>query len=240
MGILDMIIVILFLIFIITGFIKGFTKQTLSSFAWLIALGAATFLCKTLGSLIENTNIGFKLSNSISNWISVKGGEAVNVVVPTFTSDVLSEALHSLGIPYIFHPFLINNIDVSEAQNISIAEFVAPQITSFILIILSFLVIYLLTFLLVKLFSKILGDVIKNSPFGFIDRILGMIWGFLKSVIVISVLMLIVSAIMSLPIKSVNDWLLLDMKLESEQFSIAKFIYENNPILLIISYLKGQ
>lgn len=240
MGILDILIIILISIFVIIGMIKGFTRQTLSSFAWLIALGVGVFLCKTVASLIENTNLGFSLTNTISTWITKKGGEAVTVVSPTITDELLGDALHSLGIPYVFHPFLIDHIDISEAQNISIVSYVAPKITSFVLIIICFLVIYLIVFLLVKLLSKILGDAIKNSPFSFLDRILGMIWGCLKGILVASVLMLIVSMVMSLPVQSINDWLIADMKLNTEDFGIAKFIYEHNPILIAITYFRGK
>lgn len=238
MGVIDIIISILFLIFMIIGFVKGFTKQTLSSFAWLIALGAGVFLSKITSNLLFETGIGESLTNKISSWIISKGGEIVVTPVSTLTEEMLGEALSSMGIPYFIHPFLTKKFDLSMMENISIVDYISPKISLYILIAGCFIVIYLIVFLLVKLIAKILGDIIKNSPFGFLDRILGMIWGVVKATFIASIFMLLLSLVMSLPIESVNDWLVADMKIGVDEFGIAKFIYEHNPIVLIIEHFK--
>ena len=240
MGVIDIIIVILFLIFMIIGFIKGFTKQTLSSFAWLIALIAAIFTCKFIGSFVFKTNLGINLTDQIYGWISAKGGETVTTTVNVLTEEALSEALSSMGIPYFIHPFLTRNIDLSAVKDISIAEYISPKISYYVILVCCFIIIYLVVFLLVKLIAKVLGDIIKNSPFGFIDRILGLIWGFVKATFIVSIVMLLLSLIMSLPIDEINNWLISDMKIDQSSFGIAKFIYEHNPILLIIEMFKAK
>lgn len=238
MGVIDIIVAILFLLFMIIGFIKGFTKQTLSSFAWLIALIAAIFLCKLTSSLIINTSLGVSLTDKISGWLSAKGGDIVTTPVDSLTEEMLTESLKSMGIPVFAHSFLMKNLDLSAVQNISIVEYVSPKITLYILIAASFILVYLIVFLVVKLIAKLLGDAIKNSPFGFIDRILGAIWGIVKATFIVSILMLLISLVMSLPIAEVNEWLINDMKLNTDEFGLAKFIYEHNPIMLIISQFK--
>ena len=240
MGVIDIIVLILCSIFMIIGFIKGFTKQTLSSFAWLIALVAGIFLCKIVGNLFFNTGIGTNMTDKIYAWIATKGGETLTTPVTILTEEVLSEALSSIGIPYFIHPILTKNIDLSVVQNISIAEFVSPKISYYLLMIASFIVIYLIVFLIVKLIAKVLGDIIKNSPFGFIDRILGLIWGFVKATFIVSIFMLVLSLVMSLPIDSINSWLIADMKINEEGFGVAKLIYEHNPILFIIELFKNK
>ena len=94
--------------------------------------------------------------------------------------------------------------------------------------------------MIAKLTSKILGDLIKGSPFGFVDRILGMIWGCIKSVFLISIFMLIISLIMSLPLGNLNNWFIEDMKLNQEGFGIAKFLFNNNPIIFVINLVKSK
>lgn len=47
MGIIDIAIIAIILLFLLIGFFKGFMKQILSTANWLLALVGAFFACKT-------------------------------------------------------------------------------------------------------------------------------------------------------------------------------------------------
>lgn len=237
MGVIDIIILVMFLAAIVFGYFRGFIKQVLSSLAWVIALIAAIFLCKSVSGFIFETSLGFKLNDVISGWISDKG-EIFTKVIPSLTDEYFVQVLTEMKIPSILHDFLIGLVDVSEFQNTSIADFVSPKITSFILLVGSFIAIFVVLFILIKILSKIFGDAVRGSALGVVDGVLGAIWGCVKVLILVSTIMLALSFIVSLPFgEAINEWITNDMRLTEEGFGIAKFFYEKNPILLIISKL---
>lgn len=237
MGVIDIIILVMFLAAIVAGYFRGFIKQVLSSLAWIIALIAAIFLCKVVGNMILDTSIGFNLNDTISGWISDKG-EVFSKVIPSMTEEVFSEVLTKLKIPSILHKFLIGLVDVSDFQNTSISEFVSPKISSFILMIASFVIIFVVVFILIKVISKIFGDAVRGSALGVVDGVLGAIWGCFKVLILVSILMLALSFVVTLPFgESINEWVINDMRLNGSGIGIGRFFFEKNPILFIISKL---
>ena len=238
MGVIDSIVIIIFVIFMIIGFVKGFTKQTLSSFAWLFALCAATSLCKTLATMLMETTISVDIQNVISNWLVKKCGEGVMQL--GVTEEALSQTLSGLGIPYFIHPILTNTLNLNGVADVTMGVFLSYSITNYIFLVGGYIIIYLIVFLLIKLFAKIFGDAIKKSPFSFIDRILGMIWGTVKATFIISIAMLLLSLILNLPIESVNEWIVNDMRLGVDDFGVSKFIFEHNPIIYIIEQFKNK
>ncbi len=238
MGVIDSIVVIVFLIFMIIGFAKGFTKQTLSSFAWLFALGAAVASCKIITSMLMQTNVSCDIQSGISNWLEKKCGDSITGI--GVTEESLGSTLSILGIPYFLHPVLTKTFDFGNVDSVTMDSFLSSNITSYIFLISSFIIVYLVVFLLIKLFAKVFGDAIKKSPFSFLDRILGLIWGAVKATFIISIAMLLLSLILNLPIQSVNDWIVADMKLGGEDFGVSKYIFEHNPILYIIEQFKNK
>ena len=73
MGIIDIVIIVLFLFFMIIGFLKGFLKQIFSTFGWIVALIAATLLSKPAGNIIHSTSAGINLNSMVFEWIASKG-----------------------------------------------------------------------------------------------------------------------------------------------------------------------
>ncbi len=237
MGIIDTVILLMFILFIIIGFIRGFFKQVLSSLAWIIAMIAACSLYIPASSLLMDTGIGSSLSNTIYDWIA-GNGELFTTPVASMTEEYLTEVLSELGIPNVLHNIIIGLIDFSDFQNISIAEYLGPKITSILLMVISFIIIYLLVFIITKILAKLFGNIVRGSALGFIDGTLGAIWGAVKVTILVSLFMLGLSFIVTMPFgDTINEWITNDMKLAEEGFGIAKFFYENNPILFVLSKL---
>ncbi len=237
MGIIDCVILLLIIIFMIIGFTRGFLKQVLSTVAWIIALITAITLCSAVSDLLFTSNIGQSLNDVIYGWISEKG-DVFTTVYPTMTEDNLILILSEMKIPSFLHNLLIGMVDITEFKNCSIAQFISPEITSVLITIVSFVLIYLVVFIIVKVISSICSHIVKGSALGFLDGTLGAIWGAVKICILISILMLGLSFIVTMPFgESINEWITMDMRLNDDTFGIGKFFYENNPILYIISEL---
>ena len=236
MGIIDTIIILLFIVFMIVGFFKGFLKQVFSTFGWIIALVAATLLSKPVGNYLFGTNIGIGINGFIYNWMSNKG-ELFTTPIPQLTTEYLNSALSDLGIPSFLHDFVNKMIDVSAFQDMSLAEIVSPKLASFFLVAISYIVIYLVIFLISKLLACIAKKIVRGSALGFIDGLLGAALSAVKVAIFISLAMLLLSFITTTPFgEPVLNWINNDMKLLEEEFGIARYFYEYNPIYYIIDY----
>lgn len=239
MGILDIIIAILFLVLVIFGFINGFLKQILSSMAWLIALVAATLFCKVVSNMLMDTGVGLSLIGTIYNWLSGKG-DAFTTAIPELTESVLTQLLSDNGIPTFLHSALLKVIDLSTFKDISIAEFLSPKVASLLLNIISYIIIYLVVFITLKILAKIFSHIVRSSALGIIDGILGAIWGAIKATIIVSVFMLLISFVVTMPWgQQINEWFIKDISIAKSGLKFAKFFYEYNPILQLISYISS-
>jgi len=237
MGIIDTIFLLLFIVFMLIGFFKGFLKQVFSTLAWVIALVAATIFSKPVGIGLSGTNIGLHFNANLIEWIASKG-EIFSKPMNELTSEYVNTALSNLGIPKFLQEFLLNMIDFTKCENVSIAEIIGPKILNMFLIIISFVVIYLIVFLIVKLLGKLSGRIVRGSALGVVDGALGALWCGVKVTIFVSLFMLLLSAISTMPFGvSINEWITTDMKLAEEGFGIGKFFYEYNPIIYFINLL---
>lgn len=237
MGIIDTAILLLFLIFMIVGFFKGFLKQVFSTLAWIIALVAATLLSKPVGNSLVGTNIGINFISMITEWISGKG-EVFSTPISELSLETLTSSLSQLGIPAFIQKELVNMIDLSSFQNISIAELIGPKIVNVLFIMLAFIIIYLIVFIIIKILGKLSSRIVRGSALGILDGTLGALWCGIKVAIFVSLAMLLLSFITTTPFgEPINQWITNDLRLNEQTFGIGKFFYENNPIMYIISIL---
>ncbi len=235
MGILDFVVIGLAVLFLGFGYYKGIVKQLLGMLAWIVALVAAFMLCKTVAGWILETQIGTNMTNGIVEWFGNKNADFL-VPLPELTGDFLSSSLGEAGVPTFLHKLILGNISES-MPNISVASYLAPKIANIALICISFIVLFIVVFIIIKILAKVIGGAVRGSMLGFIDGLLGAVWGLVKVTIFISLAMLLLSFIVSIPSigDNINAWITNDMKLGEEGFGIAKFVYENNPILWLIS-----
>ena len=236
MGIIDTIITFLFLIFIIIGFFKGFLKQVFSTLGWIIALASASLLSKPVGNYIFGTNFGIGINGFIYNWMTSKNA-IFSEEIPQLTNEYLNDALTKLGIPSFLHDLINNMIDVSAYQDMNLAEIVSPKLTSFFLVSISFIGIYLIVFIFSKIMANVAKKIVRGSALGFIDGLLGAAWSAVKVGIFVSIVMLLLSFVTTMPFgETVLEWINNDMRLADESFGIAKYFYEFNPIYYVIDF----
>jgi uncharacterized membrane protein required for colicin V production len=60
---------------------------------------------------------------------------------------------------------------------------------------------------------------------GLVDKLLGLVVGLVRAVIVVAVIMLFVSTL-SLVVPAIETFITTDLSLESDNFSIGKFLYD--------------
>jgi uncharacterized membrane protein required for colicin V production len=91
----------------------------------------------------------------------------------------------------------------------------------------------MLVFLLLKILAKMITSlpVVKQ-----IDKVLGAIFGLFKAAILIYVLLFLLGLLITVP--AINDFmgsfLTVDMQLETDNFRISKWLYDNNVLKYLV------
>lgn len=103
---------------------------------------------------------------------------------------------------------------------------------------ITFIAIFLITFIITKLIGKMLSKSMEKGALGFIDRLLGAVWGLAQALIIVSLLLLLAQWIITIPFigTPVNEFITNDLQLGAEGFSIGRYLYEDNLILKILAY----
>jgi len=234
MGKIDLVIYILILLFTLIGYSKGFMKQVLSTANWLVALIGAFVFVKPFSSLMLKTTLSTNVNNNIADWISTKGPSFSVLFDNDNATSQLTDAIGDLGLPKFISSIIANQVDFSEiAESITLAEVLAPSIGNIVMNIISFVLLFFILFVLLKLIIALVNIVFEGGVLGIFNRLLGGALGFLKAALFISILMLVLS-ILSGVIPSINQFIVADLGLDSDGFSIGKYFYESNPLIRLI------
>ncbi len=237
MGIVDIIIIVAFVLFILIGIIKGMFKQLLGTCALFVAMILAFLLCKPVSAKLYTADLGQNITNSITTWVEKKG-EIFTQNISESNDEMISDALSEVGIPKFLHKVIINEA-VDQIDSMNLGEYIGTKLAHLALVCISYIALFIILFIVLKILSVILGKVLHKIPVvAMLDRILGGVMGFVKAFVVVSVAMILLSFLASV-ISSVNDFVVSDMRLNEEGFRLAKFFYANNPLLIILSkYIK--
>ena len=89
-----------------------------------------------------------------------------------------------------------------------------------------------------KILAKLSSKIVRGSALGFFDGLLGAAWSGVKVAIFVSLVMLGLSFVSTLPFgQEINSWVTNDMRLLDDSFGIAKIFYEHNPLVYVIDLL---
>lgn len=93
-----------------------------------------------------------------------------------------------------------------------------------IILIICFAVCFLIVFILLKLIFKSLNNFVNSGKIsGFINKLLGLVFGIVTSLALVCALLLIVY-LMGQAVEPINDFLVSDLKLNSDDFTIGKML----------------
>lgn len=197
--ILDLVIILVILLFTFLGYKKGLVKTAISILSFFIALIISIMLYKTVGNMIiNNTEIDEKIENTISSKITMEDLKEKYEILP----DSL--------------------IETGEATVNDIAKSIAQKII--------YIATFILLFIALKialLFAKFLAGIITKIPIiKQFDKLGGIIWGFAKGFLIVTVIFAAVSVVSPMLdpkyIKTIND------------STIGEFIYNHNLLMGII------
>lgn len=237
MGKIDIAIYIILVLMVLFGYTKGFFKQVLSTANWLVSLILSFLFVKPFSKLMMRTPLQGTINSKIGDWISSKGGVFDIPYEPANGNEQIADAIsNGLKLPKFIADAIAKGINFDVPDGTTLKDILVPSIGSIIMTIISFIILFIMLLLIIKLIVNLLNIIFDRGLLGFFNKILGAALGLVKSIIFISLAMLLLSTLASV-IPSINDFVVSDLKLNESGFRIGKFFYENN---ILIEIIKGS
>lgn len=231
----DYVIIGFILLFAIIGFFKGFISAIISLLNGVLALVIAYFLAPYLTEVFHNTPMNGFFHDMLYNWVIGKG-EAFSQPIP---EGGITEALATeLNLP----DFLINFLNElignnSDIQGMVLGEYIAATVTHYILVIISFVLLSIAAKILLSIIAKLLRKLVEHGgAIILINRLLGLCVGVIKAILIICIIFWIAEFI-SPWIGSVDELIVNYINPDNPDFGVARWLYNNNFINLIIDKL---
>ena len=239
MDIVSIVFLVIMLIFAIIGIVKGFINSIISFAGGLIAIALAAVLAKPLSQLFINLDFVVGVENSIYDWL-VSLNPAFEMTFYNNDKTAIMTVLSDLNLPEFLNSIIADNIiTLIPDEGIYLGEVVSHSLTEMLLIIiifiLLFIIIKLILFILKKSIKKIL-DAVKLLKA--VDKLAGAVLGALIGLIIVDVICIGITAMNGVPfLEDISLFINEQMCLGTDQMTIAKFIYENNIVLMIIALI---
>ncbi|HNZ77637.1 MAG TPA: CvpA family protein [Bacilli bacterium] len=234
MGKIDIIILIILGVFALIGFAKGFIRQVLSFANLLVAIILAFVTVKPVSVFLSDTKLAPFIHEKVVEFLASKGEIFTTPIPNDATNETLVPILDQLGLPGFIDKILLNLITIDEtAYGLTFSEVLAQKIVPTLLIVISFIALVLVIFIVMKILIHFIDSFVKKSKaVSGINKLLGLALGFAKAIVIVSLLMLALSALGGL-FPAINEFMIADMKIGIEGYGIGKFIYEKNPVLWV-------
>ncbi|MBQ7308118.1 MAG: CvpA family protein [Clostridia bacterium] len=227
MVLIDIVLLGIIVIFAIVGLCRGFIKSILSFFKGTTDVVISVVLAKPVASFLT----GFKLNEMLANVAkslnlvgAVVKEEAFNTLLnggASITGNVISENM-SGKVSFIVKTFF-SNLFTEEVVYTSYADFCAKfnlACGTILLIVLSFIMIMICLGIILSILTKIFTTSTGDARYGTLDKILGLVFGMLKGLLVIVVIMFALNVSGLIPVVgNAIEEIIADTK-------ITAFIYE--------------
>lgn len=229
-GLIDVIIVVVVIAFLVIGWKKGFLEKLIDMASSVFGLVASVLLARPFSGVLEGW-FGESLDTSIRDYL-MGNQDFANALTETN----LREALSNMSLPDFMVEWIVDSVDFSTVTT-SIIDSIAPLILSLALLVIAFVTLFfgsMIIFFLLKLLARGITSipVIKQ-----IDKILGLIFGFLKVALLVYILLFILALVINIPAinELIYEFLSVDMQLTTDEFRLSKYLYDNNLLRNVIN-----
>lgn len=230
-GIIDVAIVILVIIFLVIGWKKGFLEKVIDMASSIFGLVASILLAKPFSQVLDKW-IGESLQSSIDTYLATRIAE-MGIEADNMVESNLEAALEGMSLPN----FMVEWIVESAPDAGSIVDALSPLILSLALLVISFITLFfgsMIVFWLLKLLANGLTSIPIIRE---IDKILGLLFGFLKVALLVYILLFVLALVINIPAINglIYEFLDVDMQLSTDQFRLSKYLYDNNLLKDVIN-----
>jgi uncharacterized membrane protein required for colicin V production len=224
-GIIDISIILLGILFSISGFKNGFFKELKGIIAFIGAIVLTFFLADFVKNIITDSPVQLMIYDFFFDGMFSSNATYATVIDDSLPNalTLLQEGLVDLGVPSFLAGTLASTLIVFDG---TIGAALATVTTNIIVLIASYLVTFLVLWILMSLILGQIVSLTKTIKFiRFFDSLLGIFLGLGRAALIIAVFF-IIAIPLSITIGSVNDFLTQDLSLGTEKFSIGKYIFE--------------
>lgn len=223
-GIIDIVIVILVLLFAYGGFKNGFIKEVVGIGAVIGALVLAYFLAGIVEGILVDSPLYPMLFTNLRGIFT--GNAIYDVVIDSNQPgalEYLTDGLSQIGLPgFLASPLA----GLLITFNGTLGDGLASAASYFVMLISSYVLTFLVGWILILILGRQLIKLTNNFTFfKLFDAILGAGLGIVRAGLVIGIAILIAVAL-SFVVPSVNNFIVQDLALDTEAFSIGRYLYE--------------
>ena len=208
-GIIDVVIVLLALVFAISGFKNGLFKEITGIAVFFAAIALSVLLAGLVEDILINSSTVYQMLFDTLSGSVFTGNAAYEIVLDSTQPDIvttIATGLTQIGIP--------DFISSTLAPNLGLGSFDGTLGT--------FIVAWLLLLILTSQIKKLIKDF---KFFKFIDSVLGIGLGLVRGAVVVGII-LFIAILVSSVVPQVSDFINADLSTDTEVFSIGKTIYE--------------
>lgn len=176
---LDILTIIILLVYILKGWIKGFIKTIFSMFAIIVSIICAMIISPYVSNIIQkNENMSNYIHKEISNLLDLE-------------KDNKKLEIQDIQLPQVIQDILIDNNTKDIYNNLNVEtlqDYIIEYLYLMIINILSFLITYLIIYIALLILITILDLISKLPLINGVNKIAGIIVGFVQGLIVIWIL----------------------------------------------------
>jgi uncharacterized membrane protein required for colicin V production len=227
-GIIDVVIVLLTLIFAISGFKNGLFKEITGIAVFFAAIALSVLLASLVEDILINGSTVYQMLFDNLSGSVFTGNAAYEIVLDSTQPDILTTiatGLTQIGIPDFISSTLAPNLGLGSFDG-TLGNGLATAASYFIVLIASYLGTFLVAWLLLLILTSQIKKLIKDFKFfKFIDSVLGIGLGLVRGAVVVGII-LFIAILVSSVVPQVSEFINADLSTDTEVFSIGKTIYE--------------
>ena len=182
------VILLIIAIFMIVGAVKGFLGQIFGFIGGLAALILAIILCRPVANIIFS-------NTTWMDGLALKIADVFNLPDTEVEAQNLTAALTEMNYPGFMQDSIVKLAESMNEATVNLSIVISQTIAKFIIIALCFIALFILIRLGVLLLKGLSKALTQLPVIGTVDKILGLVLGFLKGLLLVYVLMFLLSII---------------------------------------------
>ncbi len=240
---LTIIFLLVILINVISGLVKGFIKELISFFGFFIVLILSFLLCKPVGSLF-NGWFGASFSNPIYSFLIGKAPQFGEVMTQEVAQANLPDMLTSAGIPsflgFIKDPIVkyVVGCIPAESPELAVGQYVANSLALLACSAIAFIALMIIFGIALIVIKRLTRKINRVPVLGWLNRLLGAILGIAAGIIVVAGIGSILAMISNIDFMQNILVNILKVPLgDDTRWSFAKLFIENDFIKIAVDYI---
>ena len=229
MNILALIVIVILLLYTFWGYKAGLIKTIFSICSMLVALILTLVISPHISKALQE-------KESVMTFFSTKVEKALNLDKLENTAGSKLEQIEKLPIPKSIKDTLIDNDNSKAYDALNVKNFtsyVSHSVASVIINALSFVIVFLVLYIGLRILCAVLDIISKLPVLHQINKLTGLIAGFIRGLIVIWLLCIV------LTVSSTTSWGKSCFEMINESVFLS-IIYNNNFIVKFIANISGS